>query len=124
MATSPQLMRAVNFALVSTGAVGTMFAMPTVLAQETAAQGSDELEQIVVTGSRIRRVDAETASPVFTLDREAITETGVNTMGDLLQQIADGLRRCDQPCSQQRRRLRRSSTSNCAASTPSAPWCC
>ncbi len=87
MATSPQLMRAVNFALVSTGAVGTMFAMPTVLAQETAAQGSDELEQIVVTGSRIRRVDAETASPVFTLDREAITETGVNTMGDLLQQI-------------------------------------
>ena len=81
MAANPQIMRAVNCALVSTGAAAAALQTPEVLAQEA------ELEQIVVTGSRIRRVDDATASPVFTLDRSAITETGVATMGDLLQQI-------------------------------------
>ena len=81
MATNPQVMRAVNAALLSTGAAAAALQTPEVLAQEA------ELEQIVVTGSRIRRVDAETASPVFTLDRSTIAETGVTTMGDLLQQI-------------------------------------
>jgi iron complex outermembrane receptor protein len=85
MATNPQVMRAVNLALMSTGAAGAaVFTAPTVLAQDTQA---GELEQVVVTGSRIRRVDEATASPVFTLDREAIAEQGVSTIGDLLQQI-------------------------------------
>jgi iron complex outermembrane receptor protein len=83
MATNSQVMKAVNFALMSTGAAGTMLTAPPALAQESDA----ELEQIVVTGSRIRRVEEATASPVFTLDRETISETGVTTMGDLLQQI-------------------------------------
>ena len=84
---NPTLAKAMNLALVSAGAAA-VFLPPEVLAQDTtASQGSDELEEIVVTGSRIRRVDVETASPVFTLDRETITETGVNTMGDLMQQI-------------------------------------
>jgi iron complex outermembrane recepter protein len=83
MATNPQLTRAVNLALISTGAAGAALTTPEVIAQQQDA----ELEQIVVTGSRIRRVEAATASPVFTLDRDTITETGVNTVGDLLQQI-------------------------------------
>jgi outer membrane receptor protein involved in Fe transport len=87
MATNPQVMRAVNLALMSAGAASAALATPKVLAQDTGAAAAGELEQVVVTGSRIRRVDAETASPVFTLDREAITEQGVSTMGDLLQQI-------------------------------------
>jgi outer membrane receptor protein involved in Fe transport len=84
MATNSQVMKAVNFALMSTGAAGTMLTAPATLAQD---EGASELEQIVVTGSRIRRVEAETASPVFTLDRNTIAESGVTTMGDLLQQI-------------------------------------
>jgi outer membrane receptor protein involved in Fe transport len=84
MATNPQVMKAVNFALLSTGAAGAALTAPQVLAQTAQAE---ELEQIVVTGSRIRRVDEATASPVFTLDREVISQTGVNTMGELLQQI-------------------------------------
>jgi outer membrane receptor protein involved in Fe transport len=84
MATNPEVRRAVNLALVSTGAAGAVFTAPQAIAQGEEAA---ELEQIVVTGSRIRRVDAETASPVFTLDRSAIAETGVTTVGDLLQQI-------------------------------------
>jgi iron complex outermembrane receptor protein len=81
MAANPQIMKAVNFALVSTGAATAALQTPAVLAQDA------ELEQIVVTGSRIRRVDEETASPVFTLDKSTIAESGVATMGDLLQQI-------------------------------------
>jgi outer membrane receptor protein involved in Fe transport len=54
---------------------------PPVLAQDA------ELEQIVVTGSRIRRVDAESASPVFTMDRSTIESSGVTTMGELVQQV-------------------------------------
>jgi outer membrane cobalamin receptor len=58
------------------------------LAHDTgAAADTGELEQVVVTGSRIRHVDAEAASPVLTPDREAITEQGVSTLGDLLHQI-------------------------------------
>jgi iron complex outermembrane receptor protein len=83
MATNPRVTRAVKLALFSGAASAAVTSTP-VLAQETEA---GELEQIVVTGSRIRRVDAETASPVFTLDRTAIAETGVTTVGDLLQQI-------------------------------------
>lgn len=81
MATNPQVMRAVNVALMSTGAAAAALQTPEVLAQDA------ELEQIVVTGSRIRRVDEATASPVFTLDRSTISESGVTSMGDLLQQI-------------------------------------
>jgi outer membrane receptor protein involved in Fe transport len=83
MAMNPQLSKAVKYGLLSSGAAAAALPAPAVLAQE--AEG--ELEQIVVTGSRIRRVDAETASPVFTLDRSTIAETGVNTIGDLLSQI-------------------------------------
>ena len=84
MATNPRVTRAVKLALFSGAAASAAATSTPVLAQETEA---GELEQIVVTGSRIRRVDAETASPVFTLDRSAIAETGVTTIGDLLQQI-------------------------------------
>jgi outer membrane receptor protein involved in Fe transport len=53
--------------------------------QESTA--SNEIGTVVVTGSRIRRVDLETASPVYTLDRSSIDASGVQTMGDLLQQV-------------------------------------
>lgn len=64
----------------------------TTLAAPTFAQNADEeqaktLDSVVVTGSRIRRVDAETASPVFTIDRQAIDRTGSATIGDFLQDI-------------------------------------
>jgi outer membrane receptor protein involved in Fe transport len=45
------------------------------------------LEAVVVTGSLIRRVDAETASPVVTLDRAALTNSGKPVLGDVLQQL-------------------------------------
>lgn len=58
-------------------------------AQDTAAQGEEAktLDAIVVTGTRIRRVDTESASPVFTIDAAAIERTGAATIGDFLQDI-------------------------------------
>lgn len=45
------------------------------------------LQSVVVTGSLIRRVDKETASPVVTLDRAALTNAGNPTMGNVLQAL-------------------------------------
>ncbi|HEV2620596.1 MAG TPA: TonB-dependent receptor [Frateuria sp.] len=45
------------------------------------------LESVVVTGSLIKRVDIETASPVVTLDRATITNSGKPVLGDVLQQM-------------------------------------
>ncbi|MET3652884.1 TonB-dependent receptor domain-containing protein [Dyella japonica] len=48
---------------------------------------SKTLETVTVTGSLIRRVDVETASPVVTIDRAQIQATGKPTLGDLIQQL-------------------------------------
>jgi len=48
---------------------------------------ANDLEEVVVTGSRIRRVDAETASPVLVIDKAAIEKSGVTTAGDLLSRL-------------------------------------
>jgi outer membrane receptor protein involved in Fe transport len=45
------------------------------------------LQTVVVTGSLIRRVDLETASPVTRVDRQSIVSSGKPTVGDLLQQL-------------------------------------
>ena len=45
------------------------------------------LQAVTVTGSLIRRVDVETASPVTTLDRRDITSSGKPVLGDVLQQL-------------------------------------
>jgi len=52
-----------------------------------AEQQATNLDRIEVTGSRIRRVDAENASPVVTIDRAAIEKTGKMTLGDLIQEL-------------------------------------
>ena len=57
-------------------------------ASEPATKGKTKnLEAVVVTGSLIRRVDAETSSPVTTVDRAAITNAGNPTMGNVLQAL-------------------------------------
>ena len=45
------------------------------------------LDTVTVTGSRIRQTDAVTAQPVFVLDREKLEATGVQTVGEILQQL-------------------------------------
>ena len=65
--------------------VGTMAvtAPSTVLAQ----QAIDQIEEITVTGSRIKRADLDTASPVTVLDRDAIMAQGITDVGNLIQRM-------------------------------------
>ncbi len=51
------------------------------------ASKAKTLKAVTVTGSLIRRVDVETASPVVTVDRAAIANAGNPTMGNVLQQL-------------------------------------
>ncbi|MBL8201692.1 MAG: TonB-dependent receptor [Chromatiales bacterium] len=66
-----------------TGAVAGIQQAPA-LAQTAAAEGTQE---IIVTGSRISRIEGETASPVQVLTSEYIKESGAVTLGELLQKI-------------------------------------
>ncbi|MDQ6647398.1 MAG: TonB-dependent receptor, partial [Pseudomonadota bacterium] len=62
---------------------------PTTSDQNTPPSESNAktLQSVEVTGSLIRRVDLETASPVVTLDRADISNAGNPTMGNVLQQL-------------------------------------
>jgi iron complex outermembrane recepter protein len=77
-----KLREAISFAL----AVGTVSIAGTgaAIAQETGNEAKT-LDTIEVTGSRIRRADMETSSPVFTIDRQTIENSGAATVGEFLQ---------------------------------------
>ncbi|GIU44878.1 TonB-dependent receptor [Shewanella sairae] len=75
------LANSVRFALVS-GAMTAAFTAPTVMAVE-----EDGVERIEVTGSRIKRTDMETASPITVFSAADIAATGVTTMEDFVQSI-------------------------------------
>jgi outer membrane receptor protein involved in Fe transport len=55
--------------------------------QDQAKDSTESMEEVIVTGSRVRRVDTESASPIVTIDQAAIEKTGVTTAGDLLQRL-------------------------------------
>ncbi len=84
MSTANVLRRAVHIALAAAAAAPIT---DTAFAQDQQESAASEIGTVVVTGSRIRRVDLETASPVYTLDRSSIDASGVQTLGDLLQQV-------------------------------------
>jgi outer membrane receptor protein involved in Fe transport len=73
---------AVRSALLAGASAAAVTALPVV-----AQDSGDALEEIVVTGSRIRRVDAETATPLLVLDAGDIRASGVTTLGDLVQRV-------------------------------------
>ncbi len=62
-------------------AVAGIVALP---AQAQQAQQSQQLERVEVTGSNIRRVEAETIQPVQILTREEIERSGKSTVQELL----------------------------------------
>ncbi len=47
----------------------------------------DQIEEISITGSRIRRTDLESNVPVTVVDRQAILDMGYTDMGDMLQRM-------------------------------------
>src|SRR5690348_8015133 len=87
------LRRAVRLALSSAGAasaVGLVSPAVAADAEGPAPANADEgpvMQEVVVTGSRIRRVDTETANPVLVIDQATIAESGITQVGDLVQRI-------------------------------------
>jgi outer membrane receptor protein involved in Fe transport len=84
ISTNNSLRHAVHCVLLASAA--TALSSSPVLAQETDA-AARPIEEVVITGSRIRRVDEETASPVFVMDQSTIANTGVQTLGDLMMRV-------------------------------------
>ena len=83
MSSTNKLQNAVRFALgigAGTLAIG---ATPGALAQDDA----QEIEEITVTGSRIKRADLDSASPVSVLKREDILDAGLADVGNLIQRM-------------------------------------
>ncbi|MCG9730211.1 TonB-dependent receptor [Shewanella sp. Isolate13] len=76
------LANSVRLALVS-GAMTAAFTAPAALAAE-----EDTVERIEVTGSRIKRTDLETASPMTTITAEQMAVQGIQDVGQFLQNSA------------------------------------
>lgn len=75
------LANSVRLALVS-GALTAAFTAPAVFAAE-----EDSVERIEVTGSRIKRTDMETSSPIHVMDAEQIKMSGFTNVEDILNQL-------------------------------------
>jgi iron complex outermembrane receptor protein len=60
---------------------------PAAFAQTAPAQNPAPVAEVIVTGSNIRRVDAETASPIQIISQEEIQRTGKTTIGEYLQTL-------------------------------------
>ena len=87
--TEGKVRTAVRLAL-SVGTAALLFSAGAV-AQESN-NGPEELETVVVTGSRIARIDTESTQPVLVVSRAEIEATGLNNMFDILNNltVSDG----------------------------------
>lgn len=62
--------------------------LPAIAADSTATEPTTQLQRVEVTGTAIRRVDAETAVPVTILRVEELREQGVTTTEELVSRIS------------------------------------
>ncbi|MEO6799590.1 MAG: TonB-dependent receptor [Rhodanobacter sp.] len=87
--TNKKLATAVRYAL----AVGALVATGAVFAQDATPADQTQpstktLQTVVVTGSRIRSADIETAQPIFTMTQADIQKTGLINVGDILANLS------------------------------------
>lgn len=61
-----------------------VFSLP-VMSQDE--EDSSEVEEVIVTGSKIQRADLDNANPVTVIDREQMLVTGMTDVGDLIQRL-------------------------------------
>jgi iron complex outermembrane recepter protein len=83
---SSQIMLAVQ------GALAACCAATPALAQEAPAAPAEAqtVQEVVITGSRIKQSIAESTQPLSVISSEAIEKTGLASVGDLLQQLTTG----------------------------------
>lgn len=94
MSSNLDLRQAVNLAVGAAGAAAASMAFAPLSFGAPAAAGpspdtapESALDEVVVTGSRLRRVDAETAAPIMVIDNATIEQSGISQIGDLVQRI-------------------------------------
>jgi outer membrane receptor protein involved in Fe transport len=93
MSSNSSLKKAIGLALGTASAAVTSLAfVPTATADPadagpTADTGDATLQEVTVTGTRIRRVDTETANSVTVIDAKAIQDSGYQTVGDIIQRL-------------------------------------
>ena len=118
---------------VALSALATSLASTPAHAQAVPAEAAAAPQQeIVVTGSRIRRSPLDQDKPVVTVDQAAIASTGLTSIADVLQRLPSaggGLNtKVNKPAISATRRTAAASArarprSTCAISAPSARWC-
>ncbi len=89
MTRNNEIARAVRCALLTSAVAASSATSLPAQAQEQGAAAAPEIEVVTVTGTRIRRVDAETADPVFVVDAATIQASGATTVGDIIQRIPE-----------------------------------
>ena len=75
--------------LAAPGVAAAQAAPAAATAQPTdTAKKPDQPVEVVITGSKIKRVDAETASPVQVVSKVELERSGYSTINDVLQQVS------------------------------------
>ncbi len=85
MSSNTKLRTAVRLGLgIGAGAIAVGFA-PGAMAQ--GADQDEPIEEIITTGSRIKRADIDSASPVTVLQRDDILSSGITDVGNIIQKM-------------------------------------
>ena len=83
MFTNKKIVKAVQLAMIAGGSTAALSAQHAIAADTQAK----DVERIAVTGSRIKRSDMESSSPVTVIDAKDILASGATTIDSVLQQM-------------------------------------
>lgn len=81
-------MQKLLFSAVAIGVSATFFSSPTVFAQTNESDAQADAERITVTGSRLQRAEAASASPIQVFDAEDIEVSGMTSVEMILQKMS------------------------------------
>ena len=85
------MVQSVRGRMLATSMMGGLAIVAAMSAQPAFAQDSVAVEEIVVTGSRIRRAETDTSAPVAVVSEQTLTDRGVVQVGDMLNQISSNV---------------------------------
>src|ERR1700730_8521328 len=82
--------RSNQISLAVQGALAACCAATPALAQQPPAAASEQVQEVVITGSRIAQSVAQSTQPLSVISAADIEKTGLASVGDLLQQLTTG----------------------------------
>jgi outer membrane receptor protein involved in Fe transport len=78
---------AVRYGLIALIGAGSVSAQTSQATADTKKDDAQKLEKFEVTGSRVKRLDAETPAPVVQITKAEIDQSGFTTLGDFVQSL-------------------------------------